>query len=387
MIRSVKPKQPLGLLFISFFILGIASGEEPFLKQPEVIVAPDADHALIDRQFQGIPSLAVSPAGRYWATWYAGKTPEEDQNNYVVVATSGDEGQTWEERLIIDPDREGPVRAFDPEMWLDPDGRLWAFWAQAVGHQGLVAGVWAMTNDAPDLTNSAWSPPRRLTDGVMMCKPTVLSSGEWVLPASTWKETDDSARVVVSTDRGQYWQVRGVVNVPKVHRNYDEHMVIERQDGTLWMLVRTKYGIGESVSEDRGETWSPLVPSPIQHPSARFFIRRLQSGNLLLVKHGPIDTRIKRSHLTAYISEDDGHTWSGGLLLDERKDVSYPDGQQTDDGKIHIIYDYSRRDTREILMATFTEADVTDGNPDSETVVLRIQVSQYPSSGTGAQTP
>ena len=29
-------------------------------------------------------------------------------------------------------------------------------------------------------------------------------------------------------------------------------MIVERRDGTLWMLVRTGYGLGESVSKDRG---------------------------------------------------------------------------------------------------------------------------------------
>ena len=49
------------------------------------------DHTLSSRKFQGIPSLAISPEGRLWATWYAGITPGEDQNNYVVIASSGDE--------------------------------------------------------------------------------------------------------------------------------------------------------------------------------------------------------------------------------------------------------------------------------------------------------
>ena len=31
-------------------------------------------------------------------------------------------------------------------------------------------------------------------------------------------------------------------------RQFDEHMFIERRDGSLWLLARTKYGIGESVS-------------------------------------------------------------------------------------------------------------------------------------------
>ena len=62
------------------------------------------DHTLTGRKFQGIPSLAISPEGRFWTTWYAGITPGEDHNNYVVIATSGDSGKTWTENLIIDPD-------------------------------------------------------------------------------------------------------------------------------------------------------------------------------------------------------------------------------------------------------------------------------------------
>ena len=339
---------------------------------------PGQDHTLSSRKFQGIPSLVISPAGRLWATWYAGKTPNEDQNNYVVVATSGDGGKTWEENLIIDPDAEGPVRAFDPELWIDPNGKLWSFWAQTIGHDGTISGVWSMCNDDPDKEDSGWSEPRHITDGIMMCKPTVLSSGEWVLPVSTWRDTDNSARVVVSTDKGQSFSLRGACDVPGEVRNYDEHMIVERKDRSLWMLVRTSYGIGESVSDDRGKTWSVLVPSSIQHPSARFFIRRLRSGNLLLVKHGPISERTGRSHLTAFLSKDDGYTWPDELLLDERSGVSYPDGQQGQDGTIHIIYDHSRTGAREILMARFTEDIIHAGDTASAGVSLRMVVSKYP---------
>ena len=142
------------------------------------------------------------------------------------------------------------------------------------------------------------------------------------------------------------------------------------------MLVRTKCGIGESVSTDRGKTWPELKPSPILHTSSRFFLRRLDSGNLLLVKHGPIAVKTGRSHLTAYVSKDDGMTWGGGLLLDERNGVSYPDGQQTPDGLIHIIYDYNRLTDRNILMATFREEDAASGKPVGSSVKLRQLVSK-----------
>jgi len=351
---------------------------EAFLEPPVVYDPPPDTHGLKTRRFQGIPSLAVCPNGRLWATWYAGKTPAEDHNNYVIVATSGDGGETWHERLVIDPDGEDPVRAFDPELWIDPDGRLWVFWAQAVGHQGTVAGVWAMTSEDPGSDGARWSPPRRLTDGVMMCKPLALSSGEWLLPASTWRETDNSARVVASADRGQTWELRGAVNVPQDQRDYDEHMVVERKDGTLWMLVRTKGGIGESLSADRGRTWSALRESSIAHTSSRFFIRRLVSGSLLLVKHGPIGEKTGRSHLTACVSADEGQSWSKGLLLDEREEISYPDGQQGEDGTIYIVHDRSRTGEREILMSRFTEDDVLAGDPGGSAVGLKLLVSRVP---------
>ncbi len=232
--------------------------------------------------------------------------------------------------LTIDPDAGGPVRAFDPVVWVSPDGRLILFWAQR--KQSVKPEVWCAETAQPDAAQPKWSQPRRIGEGVMMCKPLVLSSGEWGLPISQWgikgwSVRDHSAQLVVSTDAGKTWTLRGSCNVPKDAREADEHMFVERTDGSLWLLVRTRYGIGESVSTDRGKTWPELTPSAIQHPTSRFFIRRLVSGNLLLIKHGPIDSRTSRSHLTAYVSKDDGKTWTGGLLLDERLGVSYPDGQ------------------------------------------------------------
>ena len=78
------------------------------------------------------------------------------------------------------------------------------------------------------------------------------------------------------------------------------------------------------------------------------------------------------------MSDDDGKTWSGGLLIDERKDVTYPDGVEADDGRIHIIYDHQRTPLGEVLMATFTEEDVRAGEPVSDKIRLRETVARLP---------
>jgi hypothetical protein len=166
-------------------------------------------------------------------------------------------------------------------------------------------------------------------------------------------------------------------------------MIVERRDGSLWMLIRDQGGIAESVSRDHGVTWSASLPSTIPHGVSRFFIRRLRSGHLLLMKHNSpnVDAawmqgktiakpKQARSHLAAFLSSDDGKTWTGGLMIDERSGVSYPDADQADDGRIFLIYDRDRTGAREILLATFTEADISDGKLSDPRSALRLIVSR-----------
>ncbi len=358
---------------------------EPYFAAPRVITPPGSAYGPATRAFQGIPSLACGSDRRLWAVWYGGPTPGEDKNNYVILAVSEDHGQTWSEEKVVIEHEDAQVRCFDPEIWLAPDGRLWLFWAQhpADDRRGSLSGVWAITANEADGPDAEWSAPFRLCDGVMMCKPIVLASGEWALPVSFWHRREQgSAAMVVSTDQGQTWAERGATGVPPKHRNHDEHMLVELRDERLWMLVRTNYGIGESTSEDGGYSWSPLEPAAIPHVRSRFFIRRLASGNLLLVRHAPANEAYagwyanafsegQRSHLTAFLSEDDGRTWPHRLLLDDRDRIAYPDGDQAADGTIHITYDFRRTSDRQILLASFREEDVMRRTPDTPSVRLR----------------
>ncbi len=369
---------PTILAYLLTTTITFSQNDLSFLSPPQLIKDPGQyyNYSPYTRKFTGISSLAVTESGTMWAVWYAGVSPHEDENNYVVVANSMDNGSSWNEVLVIDPDKDGPVRAFDPEVWVDPDGKLWVFWAQGINGKiqvemdGNIAGVWAITTNGDNESDPKWTKPQRLTDGVMMCKPTVLKNGEWLLPVSTWYLTENSAKTVVSTNRGKTWSVKGACHIPEEIQTFDEHMIVEKNDGSLLLWMRTKTGIGESISRNGGQTWSKMEQSKVEHPSARFFIRKMSSGNLLLVKHGPILMRTGRSHLMAFISKDDGKTWSKGLLIDERLSVSYPDGQQTKDGTIYITYDYSRTGEQKIYMTSFKEEDVLSSDYDENILKL-----------------
>ena len=332
-----------------------------------------------------------TPKGRLWACWVAGG---DSPKAFFVLASSDDDGESWSKpRLVVDSHSRNLPRdrsILVGNLWTDPLGRLWLFFDQSMDMFDGRAGVWAARCENPDAATPVWSPPRRIWHGVMLNKPTVLSTGEWLLPISldqrggfgpfkgTFKELDPfrGANVFASTDQGATWERRGCVTFP--HPDWHEHMLVERRDGTLWMLARTGKGIMQSTSGDRGATWSaPSVPEGIRHPVARFHVRRLASGRLLMVKHGDtMGTHEGRSKLKAFLSEDDGRTWKGGLMLDERKGISYPDGFQAPDGTIYISYDRNRSTDGEILLARFTEADVLGGKLVGARSRLRMLISR-----------
>ena len=340
------------------------------------------------RRMTGIPSIAVSrKSGRLWATWYAGETKGEDSNNYCVLATSADGGRTWKEVLYVDPDGSGPRRAFDPEVWISPDGKLRWFWTERIApleletkvrNSGCLADprndeLMMMTLDAEAEPKPGAVSATKIGRGVMMCKPTVLRDGRWLLPVAHWQE--DPSGCFLSTRDGRTFESAGGIRVPKALRQYEEHQCVERKDGSLLCYLRGKSGLLRSESADGGRTWSVASSFDVRHTASRFFLRRLASGRMLLVKHGPIGEDVGRRQLTAFLSEDEGRTWKGGLELDVRSGASYPDGDQAADGTIFVTYDFGRTKEQMVHFAAFTEADVLAGKDVSGRVRLRQVIS------------
>lgn len=413
-------------LFLGFFAAAATAASLPSapgypapyhaaFREPKVFLKPGPEFSDKFRMYQGIPSVERCSNGRLWAAWFGGGIGE-NKDNYIMLVTSPDSGNTWSDlKLVVDPDyigtvpdfnpdtwptneqigqeprQNGPARVFDPCLWRDPQGRLWLFWAQERREQKngqyRPAVLWTMVTENPEDENPIWSKPRAIAIGSMLNKPTVLTTGEWLLPVAYWKG-EPSAGVIVSRDSGASFEYLGGASIfPERGRNCDEHSIIERRDGSLLMLVRGYLNkIMESVSTDRGKTWSDMHQKDadrwqLAHSNSRFFVRRLASGNLLLVKHGAIDELVKpRAKLMAFISDDDGRSWKGGLMLDDRTMVSYPDGIEGNDGNIYMIYDYERTANvdggKSIHLAVFTEADVSAGKIVTKTSRLRQLVNQ-----------
>lgn len=349
-----------------------------YSMEPATLALPDPER-YSSRWFQGIPGIEILPDGRIVVCCYGNTLQGEGPGNYVILLISSDNGNSWHEILnILPPDEIS--RTYDPVVWLAPDKKLWLFYAQCTS-SGLwdcfdgKAGVWCVICDDPSEETLHWSSPVRLCDGVMMNKPTVLSDSSWAFPVALWacypeklsEELREKARpnILISYDRGKSFELRIGPDIPE--RTFDENVIVEKSDGTLWMLARTSYGSGESFSSDGGKSWSIPADSHLGGPESRFALRRLKSGKLCLINHqslhqlpGEKFSQV-RNKLAAWLSDDDGKSWYGRLLIDARDKVSYPDFTEDDNGAIYAVYDYNRLETGQIMMAKFTEADIAAG--------------------------
>ena len=352
----------------------------------------DPQYLTAGRRWQGIPSLEKTDGGRIFVCWYSGGVTEAP-GNVVLCEKSDDDGRSFTDGLILVRHEDPGIRCFDPTVWIDPERRLWLFWTQSRGTYDGRAGVWAIGCDSPDEDPLAFTAPKRIANGLMLNKPTVRRNGDWLLPVTLWSpefmppsedhpelKEETLAFLYVSRDGGETFVRTGGVDMPR--RAFDEPMVVELQDGTLWFLIRTQDGIGQAFSRDGGMTYERIGFSGHTGPNSRFFIRRLRSGRILLVNHvnptyqtDPKPWNI-RNNLMAMLSEDDGKTWVGGLMIDTRPGVSYPDGTEDADGRIYLTYDHDRYGEREILMAVFTEDDILAGQLVSPASRFRVLVSR-----------
>jgi len=371
---------------------------EPALEATQVDMHPSRRYFDKNRSFNMVLGADITPKGRIWAAWVGGG---DNEDGYIIAGDSCDGGYSWSSpTLVIDPhhyddeSRGMPKRrAIVGNFWTDPSGNMWLFYDQSLGFFDGRAGVWAIVCHDPEKKKSVWSSPTRLFDGAVLNKPIVLADGSWLMFASLWRrekimpsvfseghhDLDASRGVNVyrSSDFGKSWARIGMIQVPPEDWEFDEPSVVQKKDRSLWALLRTKHGLAEAYSRDGGRNWSVPEHSKIKNTPARVFLRRLSSGNLLFVKYGKtIGAWVGRTDLTAFLSRDDGVTWEGGLVLDDRKLVAYPDGFQDKAGHIYVIYDRDRAGAAEILMSVFTEQEILNKSFDPMNDRRRLIVSK-----------
>ena len=344
---------------------GTAGENDPFdweSKAAYTILDTTNDYySISDRTWHGCPSIAVTNGGRLVAIWSTGGSGEGQPENYAVLAYSDDNGKTWAEFGYVNSeeadDENKTTVVCDAQLWLDHEtNTLHCFYlmSSTLAKFEKNSAVWTFTVSNPDDDFSEWkvSDHRYLFPGLLRNNILVLSDGTWLAAPNDYMDERFTV-VYASTDKGETWELRGKAYIPKAY-NYDETILVEKEDGSIWMTVRNSSGVLlQSFSLDGGKTWTLGSATDIYNCTTRFNITRLSSGALLMVGNAASG----RTMMTAYLSYDDGETWPYSITLYEAY-TTYPDVDTlTVDGveQIHIIFDRDRYNYGRVYHGVFTE--------------------------------
>jgi predicted neuraminidase len=143
----------------------------------------------------------------------------------------------------------------------------------------------------------------------------------------------------ISDDGGETWHC----SQPLIGGGNIQPSLTQRRDGTLVAWMRDNGPPPKRVltaeSSDRGETWTPVMDSPLPNPGSGVEAIVLRNGAWIFIGN---DTEDGRHSLALWHSTDEGRTWPIKRHIEQapigKGSFSYPSLLQSRDGSIHATY-------------------------------------------------
>ena len=171
--------------------------------------------------------------------------------------------------------------------------------------------------------------------------PLVLDQNRLLVPL--YSDGFDLSLIAITDDWGTNWHT----SQPLVAAGNIQPSLVRRRDGSLFALMRDNgpapHRLHQSISLDRGETWSAVTDSDQPNPGSGAEVIGLRNGHWVLIGN---DTEAGRYRLTVQLSEDEGKTWPWKRRLEadpagpEAGAYHYPSIIQAQDGSLHASYSY-----------------------------------------------
>lgn len=171
--------------------------------------------------------------------------------------------------------------------------------------------------------------------------PFILDGRRLIVPL--YSDGFSFSLMAISDDWGKTWKA----SAPLVGQGNIQPSIVRKRDGSLYTLMRDNgpapKRLHQSVSRDRGETWSPVTDSALPNPGAGAEIISLHNGHWALIYN---DTEQGRHSLAVAISDDEGASWKWKRHLEsdppgpQAGSYHYPSLIQARDGSLHATYSY-----------------------------------------------
>jgi len=291
-------------------------------------------------------TLCEAPIGDLLCVWYGGSY--ESSDDQVLFMSRLRLGQRhWDKPTVLvrNPGRP-PGNAV---IFKDALGRIWLAWGRMESPRPIRrGGGWGncrlMYRVSTD-NGLTWGEDRPMIEGGFLLPrnlPITLRSGTLVLPISGRLGKEQGAFMLMTDDHGKTWKASASM------QGGSQPTIIERNDGSIFTMLRARPRSKQCLSRDQGKTWSPVVNSPLKNPGAGLAMTKLKNGHVLVVFN---DSATQRTPLCIARSLDDGVSWEDPVPLESAPGTySYPCIMQTSDGQIHISYTFRRYSIKHVEM-------------------------------------
>ncbi len=331
--------------------------------------AADADVKIVDvfvPKLDGypairIPSIVTSQAGTLLA-FAEGRQGGDHSQNDIILKRSLDNGQNWGQLQVVH--EAGVLSLNNPQAVVLDSGRILLMYQRSkLGEHKAKPGF---GDDAyftfvqhSDDDGQTWSSPRDVSRGVKRAERVtsvasgpgigiVLQRGEhrgrMLMPMNEGPYGDWRVYAAISDDDGQTW--RYGERAPEDGSGHgNEVQMVELPDGCVMLNARTQGGGTKhrkvAISEDGGETWSPLqddvvLVEPVCQASLLRYSWPEQDRSRILFLN-PANQKSRTGGLLR-VSYDEGKTWPIGKTV-------YADGfayscmSRLSDGRIGILFE------------------------------------------------
>lgn len=297
--------------------------------------------------FERIPGAAAyhcstitqAANGDLLCLWYGGSYESADDQTLFLSRRKPGERNWSEPQVLIRGPHPLPGNGV---IFVDGHQRVWIVWCRMEDARPIGRGQgWdncrLMFRTSPD-QGVTWTKDAEFLDaklrGVPRNPPVRLSNGNLVLPVEALLDGVEGSAFLIGTDGGKEWSRGGFTT------GGSQPAVIERDDRSLFALMRVAQRITQIESRDGGQNWTDATPSALRNPDSGISMTRLANGHCVVVFN---DTELGRTPLSIARSLDEGRTWEAPLHLESNPgEYSYPCAIQTTDGKIHVSYTFRR---------------------------------------------
>ena len=314
----------------------------------------------------GLPALAADTEPMLHPK--ASRLPFSHQGPFVTTSDGGvlcmdnknalrstDEGKTWTSSPLFDNSPKYNV-SNERALLRTKSGVIIAGWMNGAERKAPKNWNWGATDAKwtdfvlPTYScrslddGKTWETPVKLSDPWCGCihslielrSGRIVMVGQEIIPE--WRHT---TVIFVSDDQGKTWQRGDMLDYGVGHHDHAgsiEGTVVERKDGTLYLLLRTESGYLFEATSNDGLKWDGLKQSQIKSVTCCPQMTRLADGRIALLwnhppRHAPTNGS-SRAELSIAFSDDDAHTWSKPVVVA----ANYVGG-----GRVSYPYLYERK--------------------------------------------